>query len=241
ALSDIEHSVPCHGLLWPVDGGASISAEQRRIVQLAGLRLYQSLAKVLADRRDPEQTEAARRYAITFVLLSERRSKTLQGTAAELARRVTIHDAEGHPWDTLAVWLETPEHQRPDLDPDLLPIDEELVQETALEAPANAQLQGRLVDALGDPPIAITLARVEGRRHDPVVTINLSRSHNTRAILEINESHPISAGARLGHARFREMLLLEMARQICSWGAPLGLDLDLPRAQLVLLAQRIEG
>lgn len=241
ALSDVDRSVPCHGLLWPDGGGSTISQEQRRVVQLAALRLYQGLISILRDRPEAVRMEAACRYATTFVLLAWRRSDRLQGTAGELARLVPITDANGQPWDTLATWLQTPADARPDLPPELKPIEEPTTALEKVEGLEDQSLQGRLFDALGAPPITLTIAPVEGSHRDPVVLLDLARSHRGRAILLLNQDHPLAAAAIGGPGRPREILLLEMARQLCAWGAAIGLDLDLPRAQLVLLAQRIEA
>ncbi len=240
ALSDVDRSVPCHGLLWPDDGGSAISQEQRRVVQLAGLRLYQGLIGVLRDRPDPVSFEAACAYATTFVLLSARRSPQLQGTAAELARLVPVYGPDGSRWDTLEAWLQAPPDARPELPPALLP-PEEAPPEDLDNGPGDDSIQRRLHDALGAPQIALSVLTVEGSPREPAVVLDLARSHRSRAILLLNSSHPLTIRGLTSAGRYREVLLLEMARQVCTWAGPMGLSLDLPRAQLVLLGQRIDA
>ena len=242
ALSDLDRSVPCHGLLWPDGGGSDITQEQRRVVQLAALRLYQDLVGILRDRPEPVRMEAACRYATTFVLLAWRRSNRLQGTAAELARLVPVVGPDGQPWDTLEAWLRSPAEARPELPADLVPVDDRT--STALErleGLSDPSIQGRLEDALGAPPINLSVMPIDGSPHEPPVVLDLARSHRGRAILLVNQQSPLAAAAMAGPGRPREILLLEMARLVCAWASPVGLDLDLPRTQLVLLAQRIEA
>ncbi len=237
-LSEVDRSVPAHGLLWP-DEVTDISTDQRRLVQLAGLRLYQGLVEILRDRPDPVRTEAARRYGTTFVLLAWRRASRLQGTAAELARLVQVLGPDGQPWGTLTDWLSTPPESRPELPADVVPPEEPGAALEKAEGLQERSLHNRLYDALGAPPVALSLMPVEGDESDPPLVLDLGRSHRGRAILLLNQGHPLTRAGIGQPGRHREVLLLEMARQICTWGEPLGLELDLCRTQQVLLAQRI--
>ncbi|MEN0061891.1 MAG: hypothetical protein AAGA48_07040 [Myxococcota bacterium] len=245
ALSEVDRSVPCHGLVWPDDGSSTISQEQRRVVQLAGLRLYQSLIPILRDKPDEVRTMAAQRYATTFVLLAHRRSGTLQGTAHELARLVPVLSADGQPWGTLAEWVRTSPEARPELPPELVPEDDPIAPRQLPDGPqpttASRLLSSRLSDALGKPSIALTVREIDAGPREPAVMLDLARSHRGRAIVLLNRAHPLAAKGYATPGRPRELLLLEMARQVCVWGEPMGLDLDLTRTQMVLLAQRIDG
>ena len=245
ALSEVDRSVPCHGLVWPDDGGSSISPEQRRVVQLAGLRLYQSLIPILREKPDEVQTTAARRYAITFVLLAHRRTGELQGTALELARLVPVVDGGGEPWGTLSEWVRTAAGSRPELPPELVPPEEPAASRQLPDGPLPAtairMLSSRLYDALGESSILLTIREIDAGSREPPVMLDLARSHRGRAIVLLNRAHPLAAKGYAEAGRARELLLLEMARQVCVWGEPMGLDLDLPRTQMVLLAQRIDG
>ncbi len=244
ALSEVDRSVPCHGLVWPDDGGSMISPEQRRVVQLAGLRLYQSLVPILREQPDEIQTAAARAYATTFVLLAHRRTGQLQGTALELARLVPVLDADGQSWGTLSEWLRTSEEARPELPEELVPPEDPVAPRQVPDGPlpaAASLLSSRLYDALGRPSLALIVRDIDAGPREPPVMLDLARSHRGRATVLLNRAHPLAAQGYAGPGQARELLLLEMARQVCTWGEPMGLDLDLTRTQMVLLAQRIEG
>lgn len=240
AQSELERAVPCHGLLWSADGATRMTAEQRRFAQLAGLRLYQALAAVLATERDPARAEAARRYATTFVLLAHRRGDgRLRGTAAELARQTPVPTADGRRAGTLADWLAAPPGDRPPIEPALLP-PEEGVPEPAALAPPRDDLSTRLYDALGAPAIGLSI-RLRADRPTAALGVDAEQSHRGRLVLWMDEHHPM---VRAGTARpgpEREALLLELARLACGFGAALGLELDLVRTQQILLAQRLES
>ena len=116
-LSDLERTVPCHGLLWSENGAPALNTEQRRLAQLAGLKLYQELVRIIDEPPSPESAEAARRYAIRFVWKVWSRTVAaghaqLQGTALELARRLRVGDPD-RPFGTLEQWLLTPPELRP--------------------------------------------------------------------------------------------------------------------------------
>ena len=240
-LSEMDRSVPCHGLLWPDDWGSAISQEQRRVVQLAGLRLYQSLLPILRDQPDEVSFDAACRYATTFVLLAWQRTQRLTGTAAELARLVPVPSPDGHRWDTLDAWLQTPTERRPELPSGwALPADDALVTEDGVEQ-ADLGLQQRVHKALGEPPFALLIQTEERSPNEPPVRIELERSHRGSVVLRANHRHPLVVRGLATPGRHREILLLEMARQVCAWAQPMGVDIDLPRAQLVLLGQRIDA
>jgi len=245
ALAEVDRTVPCHGLVWPDDGGSAITPEQRRVVQLAGLRLYQSLIPILREKPDEVQTEAARAYATTFVLLAQRRTGQLQGTALELARLVPVHGADGEHWGPLSEWVRTPEGARPELPAELMPPEDPVSPRQLPEGPLPATgirlLQSRLFGALGRPRIALTLREIDAGGSEPPVMLDLARSHRGRAIVLLNRAHPLAEHGYAQPGPARELLLLEMTRQVCVWGEPMGLELDLLRAQMVLLAQRIDG
>ena len=237
ALSDLERAVPCHGLLWTVDGRPAIGLEQRRTAQLAGLKLYQSLARLMAGAVPSDRVDDARRYATAYVVLAWKRSGRLQGTAAALARLVEVTDEQGAPWGTLERWLATPENARralpdavasPDDEPDPIPVDG-----------GRHDIQVRLADALGDPPIAIALLPIEDQPYRPAVLLDATRSHGSRATVLLNLAHPFVRHALAEAGAPREALLLELARQVSLWGRQSGFDLDLLRAQQVLLGQRL--
>jgi hypothetical protein len=237
ALSDLERAIPCHGLLWTADGRPAIGLEQRRTAQLAGLKLYQSLARLMEGSITEDRIADAARYATTFVLLAFKRSGRLQGTAARLARLVDVSDDDGTVWGTLDRWVATPEGARPALkhavaapddEPDAVPVDG-----------GRHDIQVRLADALGDPPIAIALLPIEDRPYRPAVLLDATRSHGSRATVLLNLAHPFVRQALAEAGAPREALLLELARQVALWGTQNGFDLDLLRAQQVLLGQRL--
>jgi hypothetical protein len=208
-LSEVERAVPCHGLLWAADGRPSIDRQQRRAAQLAVLRLYQALARRMAGPLEPALAEDARRYATAFVELAWRRSGRLQGTAATLARLVDFHD------------------------------DAEIAGPPAVADAGRRDVQVRLAEALGDPAIAIALLPVHDEPHRPAVLLDPTRSHDTRATLVLNLAHRWIADALDRPGAPRELLLLELVRQVCEWATPAGFGLDLLRAQEVLLGQRL--
>lgn len=239
ALSEVDRSVPCHGLLWPEHGGARVTQEQHRVVQLAGLRLYQSLIEVLR-KRSHDGFDTACRYATTFVLLSHRRVGRLQGTAAELARLVPVQGPDGDEWGSLETWLGTKPKRRPDLPAELVPPEPDVTL-PVVAAPEHQGLQGRLHQALGSPEVTITLLPDEGTAQESPALLDVARSHRSRVILLLNHGHPLTRAAVARPGRERELLLLELARQLCAWAVHKSLDFDLSRAQLMLLGQRMDA
>jgi hypothetical protein len=211
ALSEVERAVPCHGLLWAADGRPSIDQPQRRAAPLAVLRLYQALARRMEGSLEPMLAEDARRYATAFVELAWRRSGRLQGTAAALARLVDFQDATEVTSGPPAV----------------------------VDTGGRRDVQVRLAEALGDPPIAIALLPIHDEPHRPAVLLDPTRSHDTRATLVLNLAHRWIADGLDRPGAPRELLLLELVRQVCEWAAPAGMGLDLLRAQEVLLGQRL--
>ncbi|MEQ1504546.1 MAG: hypothetical protein ABMB14_20070, partial [Myxococcota bacterium] len=254
-LSELERSVPCHGLLWSEDGAPTLNVEQRRLAQLAGLRLYQELVAILDRPPRPEWAEAARSYAIPFVLLVWRRAEVLSGTALELARRIELRrpggSSDGSTVGTLDAWLRTPPALRPaadGIDPRELdaaappePTDERpLVRSgpSAMVPTASVQaIERRILDAIGNPSLALRVAPVARPGSLDIAWIRPD-SHRGRLVFSVNLDHAPVRRALQADGRSREVLLLELVRQACAFGAEHGREFDLGRAQQVLLAQR---
>ncbi|MEQ1567924.1 MAG: hypothetical protein ABMA64_19955, partial [Myxococcota bacterium] len=233
-LSDIERSVPCHGLLWTEDESPTLGAEQRRQAQLAGLRLYQSLVEVL-DRPPSPETEAARRYGIPFVELVWRRSNDLTGTARELARRIDLDLVTGERWGTLEQWLRTPPADRPAVR-DVTPpeVDPQLV--SGPPEPTSG-LQSRLVEAIGAKGLVVIVTRNPHATPSSLAWVE-AESHRSRVVIGVNSGHPGVREALERDGPGREVLLLELVRLVCRWGREWGLAFDLARAQEALIGQR---
>jgi hypothetical protein len=245
-MSDLERMVPCHGLLWSEDGAPEITAEQRRVAQLAALRLYQELVAHIDEPRTPELGEAARRYGQLFAVRSWQRTGQLSGTALELARRVKVGEL------TLERWLLLPAPERPtapgldrlDTELDLEPVQPSQPEEGRTEEKASDSsvayrlLVERLLDALDRPPIAIYLVPDPDGGRDRLTSV-LVDSVPTRVVIGLDESSPVVSHALAGPGRERELLLIHLARHLCTWGASAGHRFDLLRAQQVLLAQRL--
>ena len=70
ALHDLDHRVPCHGLLWPTEGRGELGEQQLRTVRLAALRLYQELLALWEARPEPEAVDAIRGYAFAYAWLA---------------------------------------------------------------------------------------------------------------------------------------------------------------------------
>lgn len=250
-LSDLERSVPCHGLLWSEDGSPQLNSEQRRLAQLAGLRLYQELVGILERGAAPSNAEAmaARAYAIPYVLLAWRRGghigvDRLSGTAFELARRIEVaHD--GVRVGSLDSWLRTPPALRPVID-GITRADTEaeledaastvLTDEIAPTTPARP-LELRMLDALGLPRMALRITPIVDSGTDVIAWIR-PESHRERLVLAVNFEIPAVRRAIEGPGRAREVLLLELMRQAIEFGREHGRSFDLCRAQQLLLAQR---
>jgi hypothetical protein len=247
-MSDLERMVPCHGLLWSEDGAPEITAEQRRVAQLAALRLYQELVSHIDEPRTFELGEAARRYAQLFAVRSWQRTGQLSGTALELARRIKVGEV------TLEKWLALPPPERPAA-PGLERLDTELEMELETSQQGNPEegrlderpsdssqayrlLVERLLDALDRPPIAIYLVPDPDGGRDRLTSV-LVDSVPTRVVIGLDESSPVVSQALAGPGCERELLLIHLARHLCTWGASAGHRFDLLRAQQVLLAQRL--
>jgi hypothetical protein len=148
-----------------------------------------------------------------------------------------VPDSAGARWGTLAEWLTAPDDARP-----VLSLAAEPAEPAAERVEADGgrhDIQVRLADALGDPPIAIALLPIEQEPYRPPVALDPSRSHGSRATVLLNVAHGLVREALAERGAPREVLLLEVARQICAWGATAGYDLDLLAAQRVLVGQRL--
>lgn len=230
-LSDLERMVPCHGLLWSSDGAPEITTEQRRVAQLAALRLFQDLIPLIDEPVSPEIGEIARRYARLFAIRSWQRTGSLGGTALELARRVILSG------QSLDRWLQLPPSDRP------AGLGLEIEVPSAIVAPRDgtspySALSERLLDAFDRPNIAIYLVADPDPGRDRVSTV-LVDSVPSRVVIGLDATLPLVEQALEAPGREREILLLHLARLMCTWGATAGHKLDLLRAQQTLLAQRI--
>jgi len=241
AIPQMDQRIPCHGLLWPESSGDEITEEQVRLLQLAGLRLYQEVLGRLRTGMSPQEAASARLYGWTFAKYASR-SQRLSGTALDFAKLIEVEDTDGQVWGSLEEWLSRPAAERPP-PPDALVVleDPEPVAETAL-APTSENtdaMEQRLLDALGLPDMRIYLL-YDDYGPNPPVDIAVQRSTRTSVTLGLNHARPLVRAAIGSPGRAREILLLEMARQICGFlhgRAPV----DLLKCQQVLLAQRLEA
>jgi hypothetical protein len=246
--SDLERSVPCHGLLWSDDGAPTLSSEQRRVAQLAGLRLYQALVPILDQPASDAHAEDARAYSLPYVLLAWRRGGQLQGTALELARRIDLR-RDGQRVTSLDAWLTAAPPLRPAIDdfdpkeietPDEPPPSTDEIYSSEAAAEAVRPLEVRVLDALSTDRLTLRITPLSDSTTRNLVWVR-QESHRDRIVLAVNDTHPAVAQALLGEGRPREVLLLELLRQAVVFGNERGRGFDLCRAQQVLLAQRLSA
>lgn len=238
-LPELDERVPCHGLLWPAQGHAFLTPDERQLLQLAGLRMYGTLADMLRSRLDPEQAEAARLYAWTFCFRAHHRGG-LSGTSLQLARQVEVFFEDGRTFGTLDRWLVTPDTQRPPPPAGVyLP---EPPAET-LDAPDEPQdrlrtWEDRLNAALPRPLKVKVIARELNKRDLVRIQSAGDRDH---MVVALNQDHAMVQEAITERGRAREMILLEAARQIVLRARTNRHRLDLTKLQQVLLSQRFEA
>lgn len=255
ALPEMDRRIPCHGLLWPDGSSATglqalptgdrgVSPEQVRLLQLAGLQLYQALVSVLSDPSlDEGRAETARLYGFAFVLLAHRRGR-LTGTALDLAQRIVVSREDGVPWGTVEEWLAAPEHARPPCPSELVLLEEPV--ETAIvdeRAPMNelGPLLARLRDALEIRGVKVNLVwSTQGSK--ALARVCDLRSSVDQVVVELDPGAPVVKRALAAPGRAREVVLLEAARQVAVWSRDQepSLRVDLLKLQQVLLAQRLD-
>ncbi|MCA9493322.1 MAG: hypothetical protein KC621_25500 [Myxococcales bacterium] len=226
ALSDLERTLPCHGLVWPASG-QELHAEQRRLVQLAGWRLYQQLVAVLDERGSAERAETARHYASAFVALAWERSKQLQGTAAELARRVPVEGV-----GSLLDWYEGG-HAAGAAEEVVAPPDAPVV------ARAVPDLQDRLAGAFPLSGLLVSVVEVSGGHRAAPVELG-SESQRAHAQVVINADHPLCVAALASGGPAREILLLEAARVVAQGLRVAGRESSIGVAHQLLVGQRFD-
>jgi hypothetical protein len=73
------------------------------------------------------------------------------------------------------------------------------------------------------------------------VQIDEARSNQGRVVVLLDETAPLVSAARSAPGPARELLLLELARQIAAWGEPRGLDVALAPVHQTLVAQRFDS
>ena len=240
AIPQMDQRIPCHGLLWPESSGAEITDEQVRLLQLAGLRLYQEILGRLRTGMSPAEAESARLYGWTFAKYASR-NRRLSGTALDFAKLIEVKDADGQIWGNLEEWLTSPASERPSPPKALVVLeDPEPSTELALapKTQNEAALVERLLDAMGIPDLRIHILYNDlGLR--PAVDIVAPRSIRSSVTFALNHAHPLVRAATGTTGMAREVLLLEMARQLCGFLTGL-VRVDLLKCQQVLLAQRLE-
>jgi len=240
ALHDLDHRVPCHGLLWPAHDHTTLGDEQLRTVRLAALRLYQELLALWEKRPEPDAVQAIRSYAFAYAWLARQRGE-LTGTARQLAKRVEVLDEDGHVWGPIELWLDTDEARRPpppvplgaaalvpEADPEQLPM-------------SQGDVEQRLTAALADPTLSVYLALVPGDPLWPPGEVDDGRSNLARVVLRLNRDHVFVKAGLAAPGRAREVLLLELARLVVEWAAPRGARVDLASAHQTLVAQRFDA
>lgn len=226
ALSDLERTLPCHGLVWP-SSGQELHAEQRRLVQLAGWRLYQQLVNVLDERGAPERIEAARQYASAFVALAWERSHQLQGTAADLARRVPVEGV-----GSLLDWYEAGNAPQTAIERVAPP-------QAPVVARAMPDLEARLTGAFPVPGLLVSVVEVAQGHRAPPATLG-AESQRAHACIEINAEHPLCVAALSSNGPAREVLLLEAARLVAQHLRATGRDASIGVAHQLLVGQRFD-
>lgn len=244
-LPEMDRRVPCHGLLrslGPSSGGAAVSPEQLRLLQLAGLRLYQEVGHLLrSGALDPERAATAGLYGFAFAKLAWRRGR-LNGTALELARLVRVHDEGGDDWGTVEQWLQASPSARPPRPPELVLLDDPVThapldEETSEEAlsPIHRRLAAALL------PSGLTLRLTQGHAQGAAPARVLEyRSVGGQLVVFLDMDHGLVQKAAVTEGPAREVVLLEAARQIAQWAGSRSLAIDLLELQQILLAQRLD-
>lgn len=238
-LPELDERIPCHGLLWPVHGHGYLTSDERQLLQLAGLRMYDQLAQLLRTRLAPERAEAARRYAWTFCYRADQRG-ALTGTPLQLARQVEVFHPDGRTFGTLDRWLQTPDSQRPP-PPEGVYLPQVAAPELERKSTPTANLRiwdQRLTAAL-PRPLEVRCVQGEFGKRDAVRV--LAGGDRNRIQLGLNTSHTLVVDALAGPGPAYEFLLLECARHLALWGRNQRHQLDLTRLQQVLLSQRFEN
>ncbi len=238
ALPELERSIPCHGLLWPTRGSEAISDAERQFLRFAGLRMYAQLLRMLQGRLDPERARAARLYAWGFCYRAHLRGP-LAGTALQLARRVEVLDENGRVWGTLERWLDTAVAGRPPPPQELVLPAPEKEERPTPDRPDRSVLEvieRRFRSVL--PPGLDTVVQlrpmgrnrvaevgmygVERNARFPFVVPGWDRgsgvgTSGSALAVRLNETHPLVRDALDADGPARELLLLEMARQLAVW------------------------
>ncbi len=242
ALSELDHALPCHGLLWLEGGQAAPTRSQLDLLKLARQQLYQELSALLDDTGDAPRRETAERYALRFarVAVAEAGGR-LSGTAAEIASRIHVPDGLGGTWGTLAAWYAAPATARPVLDAASVdtprpPAPEERAQWDRLQDVVAARLAGAL-----QWPAARVRVSAERRGGDEPALIDRRWSGPGALSLGLDLDAPVVAAASRGPGGALELLLLECAARVARWSQETSEPVELLDLQRVLVAQRISG
>lgn len=232
-LPELDQSAPAHGLLWLDGGGTTPDPGWRRLVRLAGLRLYQQLVAVLRHETDSARIAHAQQAARRFVLLTWGRAGQLSGTAAQLAQLVPV-ERDGVHSGNLAAWLALPAERRPDVG---LTLPDPRQSDHAGGIGVD-RIEARLAEAVRAwPSTALPVTIRAGRASGPAAQLQHSVSHGG-AVLQLNGNNPLTSAAIQADGPHREILLLECARLLCAYAARRRRHADLCRVQQVLVAQR---
>ncbi len=251
ALPELDHRLPCHGLIWMSGGGHEITTGQLELLQLDGLQLYQQLAEVLLGRVQGDKRETALRYAERFARLAwVNAGEELSGTALDLARSVRLAAPDGSDWGSLEDWFDAPEESRPRLAP--LPFAEERRQR--LYPPglpprsddALLEVSDRLARALSAfvPGVEVNVYEASGSKDDvepgPIYIDPLEQRHLRKAVFAVNPHHELGSKALANNRRAVELLLLAGTREAHGWAAARGHRIDFLELQRVIVAQRLQ-
>lgn len=241
AISSMDRRLPCHGLLWLNGGHAAPTRQQLELLGLARQQLYQELAGLLASGSADARQADAQRYATRFARVAAADAGgRLLGTAAEIARRVSVAWPDGREFGSLSMWFAAPPEARPRL-PDLAGLPAVVDPVDAPSAPSlTDRIAARLSAALGWDHGAVEcgaeraggerVARVDGR---------WSVVQGVKLILDLD--HPLVSAADSGDDAALEAILLACALRIARWAAPREPGIDLLAIQQVLVAQRLTG
>lgn len=263
ALPELDRAVPCHGLVVLTGGEVRPTTAQAHALRLGRVRLYQRLASLLVGDLSVARRTAAERYGGAYAAWQAGRG-ALEGSARAMAAAIPV----GEGW-TLADWFDRATRARPGLplhlqtevnvQRDRLLAAEERARERAAEKTVGSVRERLLaagqsgsfqaIGSLTTKPLVPWLeerlgAALTGR----VPRLELTDSGGEKSVvvelpwvgtLGVSRSHPLVRAAWKGSPAARELLAVELIRQMA---ARLHEDpIDLPRALEALVTVSLDG